>query len=121
MEQTNLANEKAALIEHETNLLSAGFSPNVLRKAKAGTAYLICDIPENQISKIKEGNVCNVLFSAFPEEKFTGKIDAVADMVDNATRMVKVRISVNNSSSKLKRSEERRVGKERRSKRARYE
>lgn len=102
MEQTNLANEKAALIEHETNLLSAGFSPNVLRKAKAGTAYLICDIPENQISKIKEGNVCNVLFSAFPEEKFTGKIDAVADVVDNATRMVKVRISVNNSSSKLK-------------------
>ena len=102
MEQTNLANEKAALIEHETKLLSAGFNPNILRKAKVGTAYLICDIPENQIEKIKQGQSCNIVFTAFPNEKFIGKIDAVADMVDNATRMIKVRISVNNSSSKLK-------------------
>jgi len=102
IEQTNLANEKAALIEHESKLLSAGFSPNVLRKAKAGTAYLICDIPENQIGKIKEGSTCTIIFNSYPNEKFTGKIDAVADMVDNATRMVKVRISINNATSKLK-------------------
>jgi multidrug efflux pump subunit AcrA (membrane-fusion protein) len=102
IEQNNLANGKAALIEHEAKLLSAGFNPNILRKSKAGTAYLICDIPENQISKIKVGNTCDILFSAFPEEKFTGKIDGVADIVDNATRMVKLRISINNSSSKLK-------------------
>jgi cobalt-zinc-cadmium efflux system membrane fusion protein len=102
MEQTNLANEKAALIEHEAKLLSAGFSPNVLRKAKAGTAYLICDIPENQIGKIKEGSTCNIIFNSYPNEIFTGKIDAFADMVDNVTRMVKVRISINNATSKLK-------------------
>jgi len=102
MEQSNLANEKAALIEHEAKLLSAGFSPNVLRKAKAGTAYLICDIPENQIGKIKDGSTCNIIFNSYPNEKFTGKIDAVADMVDNATRMVKVRISINNATRKLK-------------------
>lgn len=102
MEQTNLANEKAALIEHETKLKSGGFDPDVLRKAKAGTAFIICDIPENQISKINEGHTCNIAFTAYPNEKFTGKIDAVADLVDNATRMVKVRITVNNATSKLK-------------------
>lgn len=102
MEQTNLANEKAALIEHETKLKSGGFNPEVLRKAKAGTAFIICDIPENQINKIKEGQTCNIAFTAFPNEKFTGKIDAIADMVDNATRMVKVRISINNATRKLK-------------------
>lgn len=102
MEQTNLANEKAALIEHEAKLISGGFAPDILRKAKAGTAYLICDIPENQISKIEQGSTCTILFTSFPNEIFTGRIDAIADMVDNATRMVKVRISVNNSSSKLK-------------------
>lgn len=102
MEQTNLANEKAALTEHEVKLISGGFAPDVLRKAKAGTAYLICDIPENQISRIEQGSSCNILFTSFPNETFTGRIDAIADVVDNATRMVKVRISVNNSSSKLK-------------------
>src|SRR5690606_30376767 len=102
MEQTNLANEKAALIEHETKLKSGGFNPEFLRKAKVGTAFIICDIPENQISKIKEEQTGNIAFTAFPNEKFTGKIDAIADMVDNATRMVKVRISINNATSKLK-------------------
>lgn len=102
MEQTNLANEKAALIEHETKLKSGGFAPDILRKAKAGTAFIICDIPENQISKIKEEQTCTIALTAYPNEKFTGKIDAVADLVDNATRMVKVRISINNATSKLK-------------------
>lgn len=102
MEQSNLANERAALIEHEAKLKSGGFNPEILRYAKAGTAYVICDIPENQIGKMKQGSNCIIQFTAFPDEKFTGKIDDVADVVDNATRMVKLRITLNNSSSKLK-------------------
>lgn len=102
MEQTNLANEKAALVEHEAKLIAAGFEPEVLQKAKAGTAYLVCDIPENQISRIKEGQPCNIIFTAFPDENFVGKIDAVADMVDNVTRMIKVRISIKNPTNRLK-------------------
>lgn len=102
MEQTNLANEKAALIEHEARLKAGGFNPDMLRKAKAGTAYLICDVPESQIEKIQEGSSCSISFTAFPDESFTGRIDHVADVVDNLTRMIKLRISVNNSSSKLK-------------------
>lgn len=102
MEQSNLANEKAAMIEHESKLVSAGFNPDMLRKARAGSAYLICDIPESQISKIREGNQCNINFTAFPNEEFKGKVDHIADVMDNVTRMVKLRISLNNSSSKLK-------------------
>lgn len=102
MEQTNLANEKAGLNEHESKLISAGFSPDILRTAKPGTAFVICEIPENQITRINKGNTCNIVFTAFPEEVYKGKIDAVADVVDNVTRMVKIRISIDNSSSKLK-------------------
>ncbi|HUH73739.1 MAG TPA: efflux RND transporter periplasmic adaptor subunit [Chitinophagales bacterium] len=102
MEQTNLANEKAALIEHEAIIISAGFTPDILRKASAGTAFLICEIPENQISLINEKSSVNILFSSFPNEKFTGKIDAFAEMVDNTSRMAKIRIRVNNSSKKFK-------------------
>lgn len=102
VEQASLANERAALIEHEAKLKAGGFEPEILKKAKAGTSFIICDIPENQISKIKSGDKCIVQFTAYPNEKFSGKIDAVADMIDQATRMVKLRISLNNASGKFK-------------------
>ena len=102
IEKSNLINEKSALIEHEAQLKSAGFNAETLRKAKAGTAYLVCDIPENQIGKIEVGQSAKAIFTAFPNETIRGKIDAVADIVDPATRMLKVRIEVDNSSQKLK-------------------
>ncbi len=102
MEQTNLANERAAIIEHETKLKAGGFQPELMQKASAGTAYIICDLPENQLSKVKEGSNCIIQFTSFPNEKFTGKIDDVADMIDQSTRMVKLRVSIDNNNGKLK-------------------
>lgn len=102
MERSLLANEKAALVEHESKLITAGFSPELFRRSKAGTAYLISGIPETHIDKIGEGSDCTIVFHAFPDKVFTGKIDAIADVVDASTRMVKVRISVGNTSKKLK-------------------
>lgn len=102
MEQTNLANERAALIEHETKLKSNGFNPEALRKSAAGMAYITCDLPENQLSRITEGGPCTIQFTSFPTETFHGKIDDIADVVDNATRMVKLRVTLKNSQNKLK-------------------
>jgi len=102
IEKSNLANERTSLIEHETQLKSGGFRAEMLQKAKAGTAYLICDIPENQIGNIKEGQDCKAIFTAFPKDTIKGKVDAVTDRIDNSTRMVKVRIIIDNSSNKLK-------------------
>lgn len=102
IEETHLANEKTALIEHEVVLKSHGFNPELLRNSKAGTAYIICNIPENLIEKIVENSSCTIAFTAFPNKKITGKVDAITDMVDNATRMIKVRILVDNASNKYK-------------------
>lgn len=102
IEKTNLANERAALIEHETQLKSGGFRAEMLQKAKAGTSYLISDVPENQIGNIREGQACTVVFSAFPKDTIKGKIDAITDRIDNTTRMLKVRILLENATGKLK-------------------
>ncbi|HUH51942.1 MAG TPA: efflux RND transporter periplasmic adaptor subunit [Flavobacterium sp.] len=102
IEETHLANEKTALIEHEVVLQSHGFNPGLLRSAKAGTAYIICNIPENLIEKIVENSNCSIAFTAFPNKKITGKVDAIADMVDNATRMIKVRILIDNAANTYK-------------------
>ncbi|MBC7451531.1 MAG: efflux RND transporter periplasmic adaptor subunit [Cytophagales bacterium] len=102
MEQTNLANERAAMLESESNLNGGGLQPNTLRKASPGTAYIICDVPESQLSKIDKGDECFVEFNSMPGKKFKAKIDGVADIIDDVTRMIKVRININNKDSDLK-------------------
>jgi len=102
MENTNLLNERAALIQYETDLKQGGFDPVELRNAPAGKVFVMCDIPENQIAYIHKGEICHISFAAFPEKIFDGKIEAVADVVDNITRMVKLRIGVTDTSNLLK-------------------
>lgn len=102
VEKTNLANQKASIVEHEVKLKSNGFNPEQLNFTSAGIAYIICHIPENQISKIEKGKNCVLEFASFPNEKFAGKIEDIADVVDNTTRMVRLRILVINNQFKLK-------------------
>jgi len=94
--KTALSNEHAAIIEQEAKLRSAGLRPEELKKAKPGEVWLICDIPENQIGKLKKGQTCRVSFNSFPGQTFKGIIDDLGEVVDNVTRMIKVRITVNN-------------------------
>jgi multidrug efflux pump subunit AcrA (membrane-fusion protein) len=102
MENTNLNNEKAAIIEHEAKLKLAGFDPELLIHAPAKTVWVISDIPETQISNIKEGSTCKVNFSAYPQDTFNGKIENIGDVVDNTTRMVKLRIGIVNPNGLLR-------------------
>lgn len=102
LEEANLANEQAANIEHETKLKAGGFQPEALRKAQPGTAYVICEVPEGDIRKISEGSTCTLQFTAFDDETFTGKIEDIADLVDPSTRMVKLRVSLQNPNGRLK-------------------
>ena len=100
--RTLLANEKAAIIEDEAKLKLAGFNPEELIKAAANKVWVICDIPENQINKIKKKSSCSVVFTSFPDEVFSGLIEDMGDVVDNVTRMIKLRIAIPNSTSQLK-------------------
>ncbi len=92
VEQTNLANEKTQLIEHESDLKAAGFDPEALRVAAPGSVYIICDVPENQLNNIKKGAACNIVLSSFPDNTYSGKVEDIADVIDDVTRMIKLRI-----------------------------
>lgn len=102
LEETNLLNEKAANLEHEAKLKLGGFDPDALRRAQIKTVWSLCDLPENQLSKIGVGNICQLSFNSFPNENFNGKIESIGDVVDFTTRMVKVRIGITNPNGKLK-------------------
>jgi hypothetical protein len=101
-EETNLANEQASLIEHEARLKLGGFDPDALLKARAGTVWVICEIPENQIEKVRQGQTCSLEFTSYPGEAFTGRLEDVGEVVDNVTRLVKVRIVVLGGGARLR-------------------
>ena len=100
--QSQLANQQAEIVEHEAQLKLAGFDPERLIKARANTVWMICDLPENQIGKIQKGDKCKIKFNSFPTEDYKGNVEDLGEIVDNATRMIKVRIGIENPGNKLK-------------------
>ncbi len=102
LEKTNLINEKSSLIEEESMLKLGGFSTEALRKARPNTVWVISEISDNEISKVKPGEGCQVTFNSFPNEVFVGRIEDVGDVVDNETRLLKLRISIVNPDRRLK-------------------
>ena len=102
LEKTILINEKSSMIEEESMLKLEGFSTEALRKAKPNMVWVISELAENQISKVRPGEQCQVTFSSFPNEIFKGKIEDIGDVVDNVTRLLKLRISIVNPDRRLK-------------------
>src|SRR5216684_3413497 len=63
---------------------------------------LVVDLPEQHLGKISVGQPVAAEADAWPEERFHGRIERIAPVVDPATRRVQVRCSVENLDAKLK-------------------
>jgi hypothetical protein len=101
--QTLLQNEEAAIIENESQFFLAGLDPEDFQSHHIGTTWLICEIPENEIDKFIPGKKCKLRFKSFENKVFTGTIESIGDVVDNETRMIKLRIEMtDNYNGKIK-------------------
>jgi cobalt-zinc-cadmium efflux system membrane fusion protein len=60
------------------------------------------DINEKDLARVRTGQKAVVTVGAFPDLKFGGRINHIADTVDETTRTVKARVEVRNSGRKLK-------------------
>lgn len=99
--ETQLANEEAALTEHEGKLKIAGLDPEKLKRPQSGQIWLLCEVPETQVRIIKAGTPCRISFAAFPDQCFTGTVDGISSEVDEVTRMNKVRVVLPNDSGQF--------------------
>lgn len=70
--------------------------------ADLSTLWVITNIPEKDISRIKIGQTAHITVSSYPESVVTGRISYIAPVVDPATRTIKVRIEVGNVKEWLK-------------------
>lgn len=100
--ETEIGNARATMAEAEGKLRAIGFDPSELEKAKTGSVWIICDVPESSLHSIKKGQPVNIHLSSFPELKLSGFADAIGDNVDPITRTAKVRVVMDNKENKFK-------------------
>ncbi len=64
--------------------------------------WVLVDVAEQDLRQFKPGIEVTVRSRALPDEPFRGKVDLVSEQIDTATRMVRVRASVENPKRLLK-------------------
>ncbi|MCX7734403.1 MAG: efflux RND transporter periplasmic adaptor subunit [bacterium] len=74
----------------------------IFKIADLSNLWVVANIPEKDISKIREGQYINFTVSAYPDKAFRGRISYVSDIVDFDTRTVSVRAEVQNPDRLLK-------------------
>ena len=77
-------------------------SKSLYTVADLSSVWVMVDITEKDLAKVRKGQGAIVTIVAFPELRFRGRINHIADVMDQATRTVKARIEVLNAGRTLK-------------------
>ena len=77
-------------------------SKSLYTVADLSSVWVMVDINEKDLAKVRKGQAAIVTVGAFPDQKLKGRITYIADLVDQSTRTVKARIEVSNPGRKLK-------------------
>ncbi len=77
-------------------------SKSLYTVADLSNVWVMVDINEKDLAKVRRGQTAIVSIGAFPDLKLKGRITYIADLVDQGTRTVKARIEVANPGRKLK-------------------
>jgi cobalt-zinc-cadmium efflux system membrane fusion protein len=70
--------------------------------ADLSTLWLMVDIYEQDLGKVRAGMQVKLSVSAYPRKEFRGRISYVGDVMDEKTRTVKARVSIDNRDGLLK-------------------
>lgn len=70
--------------------------------ADISSVWAVGDIYENDLAAAKTGEPANVTLNAYPNERWSGRVDVVSDAVDPNTRTLHVRVVLPNPGMRLK-------------------
>ncbi|CAL1518118.1 efflux RND transporter periplasmic adaptor subunit [Chitinophaga sp. MM2321] len=77
-------------------------STNIFTISELDDVWVMANVFETDIAKIKEGYEADVVTVSYPDEPFHGKIDKIYNFLDPATKTMQVRISIDNKNMLLK-------------------
>ena len=75
---------------------------NLFTIANLDKVYVIANVFESDISIVKEGYEAKITTISYPDKIFTGTIDKIYNVIDPDTKVMKVRIKLNNPGVLLK-------------------
>jgi cobalt-zinc-cadmium efflux system membrane fusion protein len=64
--------------------------------------WIVCDVFEADLAKVRIGQAAEVRLTAYPEKVVTGTVSDIGAVLDPTTRTAKVRIQVNNSARTMR-------------------
>ena len=73
----------------------------IYRLADVSTVWVMADVPEQDIGRVKRGDAAEIAVRAFPGEKFMGKVAFILPELKAETRTAQVRIELPNPGHKL--------------------
>jgi membrane fusion protein, heavy metal efflux system len=86
--------------QYVTNAAAAGVtysgSPTAFTIADLSVVWIICDVYENDVSKIHLGQQARIHVNAYPDTQLTGRITDIGPVLDPNIRTAKVRIEIRN-------------------------
>jgi cobalt-zinc-cadmium efflux system membrane fusion protein len=74
----------------------------LLTVADLSSVWIAADVPESMIRRVEKGEFIEVELSAYPGQKFRGRVTRIADTVDPQTRAVKVQAEITNPGGRLR-------------------
>ena len=70
--------------------------------ADLSTVWAMINVYESDISRIREGDQVSIAILSYPEKEFSGKIDKIDHLIDNESKVMNARVTVNNPGFLLK-------------------
>lgn len=71
-------------------------SPNLFTISDLSDVWVICDVYENDLPKVRVGETADIRLTAYPKLIIKGRIDNIGPILDPNIRTAKVRIQVHN-------------------------
>ncbi len=75
-----------------TGVRSLDNSPNLFTIADLSQVWVLCDVYENDLHRVRLGDPAEVRLNAFPDRVFTGRVGNISTVLDPSTRSAKVRL-----------------------------
>jgi cobalt-zinc-cadmium efflux system membrane fusion protein len=77
-------------------------SDNLMTIADLSTVWVTANVQEKDIRRVRAGEDATATFAAYPGERWTGSVLFVGDLLDPATRTIRVRIAFANTDRRLR-------------------
>ncbi len=96
----NVADALRAL-EFDATALETQATAEALARQTLDPIYADFSLPQQQLAGLQVGQVVNLAVDTFPDQTYTGKINAISPKVDATTRNVQVEATIANPKQNL--------------------